>query len=57
MVLAGADGRVIHQLVGDATNVNLGRFFVAGMGDVDGDTRVDLLLSAASGDTVYLVST
>lgn len=41
-VFSGADGALVHELVGVGTSVNLGRFFVAGLDDVDGDGVADV---------------
>ncbi len=41
-VFSGADGSLVHTLKGDPTTVDLGWFFVAGAGDVDGDGVPDI---------------
>jgi hypothetical protein len=41
-VFSGRRGRLLHLLRGDARSVDFGWFFVAGVGDVDGDRRRDL---------------
>ena len=40
--ISGADGSVLRTMTGDSTTVDLGWFFVAGVGDVDGDGVVDI---------------
>lgn len=41
-VFSGADGGLLHELTGAGTSGNLGRFFVAGLDDVDGDGVADV---------------
>lgn len=41
-VYSGADGSLVHTLEGDPTTVDLGWFFVATVGDVDGDGVPDI---------------
>ena len=56
IVFSGRNGRVLVDLVSTVESEALG-FDAVGLGDVDGDGRVDLLLSAAVGETVYVVGT
>jgi hypothetical protein len=48
-VFSGRDGRRLYALP-------FGTFFLAGAGDVNRDHRLDLLASAAEGDTVYMIA-
>lgn len=54
-VYSGATGEVIRTWVSERAGEQLG-FDAIGLGDTDGDGDIDLLLTAASGDAVYLVS-
>jgi hypothetical protein len=54
-VFSGATGRVLRTWTSTVTGENLG-FDAVGVGDTNRDGKLDLLLSAAEGDTVYLVS-
>src|SRR4051812_34211689 len=40
--ISGRTGAVLHQMTGDATTLDLGWFFVAGVGDLDGDGVSDI---------------
>jgi hypothetical protein len=54
-VRSGRTGRVLRTITSTTANENLG-FDAVGVGDVDRDRRSDLLVSAAEGDTVYLLA-
>ena len=54
-VHSGRTGRVLRVITSTIANEQLG-FDAVGLGDVNRDRRVDLLLSAASGSSVYLVA-
>ena len=54
-VRSGRTGNVLRTITSTTENENLG-FDVVGVGDVNRDRRLDLLISAAEGDTVYLVA-
>jgi hypothetical protein len=54
-VHSGRTGRVLRTITSTTAGENLG-FDAVGVGDVDRDHRPDLLLSAASGSTVYLIA-
>ncbi len=54
-VRSGRTGRVLRTITSTTAGENLG-FDAVGVGDVNRDRRLDLLLSAAEGDTVYLVA-
>jgi FG-GAP-like repeat len=54
-VFSGRSGGVLRTITSTTANENLG-FDAVGVGDVNRDHRPDLLLSAASGSTVYLVA-
>ena len=54
-VFSGATGRVLRTITSTTAGENLG-FDAVGVGDVNRDGEPDLLLSAASGDSVYLVA-
>jgi hypothetical protein len=55
-LFSGRTGDVIGEIVGRTAFEQLG-FDAVGLGDVDGDGRIDLLLSGANGDAVYVVRT
>jgi hypothetical protein len=55
-VVSGRTGRVIRTYAGVIPGGNLG-FDAQGLGDVNHDGRPDLVISAATADTVYVVST
>ena len=55
-VYSGRTGRRIWSDVSAIAGENLG-FDAVGIGDVTGDGHPELLVSAASGDTVYVLST
>lgn len=54
-VFSGATGAVLRTISGANPGYQLG-FDVVSLGDVDGDARPDLLMSAASGNTMYIVA-
>ena len=54
-VRSGRTGGVLRTITSTTANENLG-FDAVGVGDVNRDRRPDLLLSAAEGDTVYVVA-
>lgn len=54
-VYSGQTGALLRTYVSTVAGENLG-FDAVGLGDVDGDGHVDLALTAASGDRVYIVS-
>ncbi len=54
-VFSGADGSELQRFVHTIANAQLG-FDAVGIGDVNGDGRFDYLLSAANGNTVYVVA-
>ena len=54
-LLRAARGSVLRTITSTTAGENLG-FDAVGVGDVNRDGRPDLLLSAAEGDTVYLVA-
>jgi FG-GAP repeat len=54
-VRSGRTGRVLRTITSTTAGEQLG-FDAVGVGDVSRDGRPDLLLSAAEGDTVYLVA-
>ena len=51
----GSDGALLRTITSTTAGENLG-FDAMGIGDVNGDGVGDLLLSAAEGDTVYLIA-
>jgi hypothetical protein len=55
VVRSGRSGGVLRTITSTTAGENLG-FDAVGVGDVDRDRRIDLLLSAATGATVYLVA-
>lgn len=54
-VYSGADGSVLQLMTHQIAGSNLG-FDAVGLGDVNGDQKLDFLMSAATGDRVYVVS-
>ena len=54
-IFSGADGTLIGSVTSRTIGENLG-FDAVGLGDVDGDGRDDLLVSAATGRSVYIIS-
>jgi hypothetical protein len=54
-VFSGADGSAIRTITSTTPGENFG-FDAVGIGDVDGNHSPDLLVSAASGDTVYVIA-
>ena len=54
-IRSGRTGEIIGRIKSRIGGENLG-FDAVGLGDVDGDGRDDLALSAASGNSVYVVS-
>jgi hypothetical protein len=56
IVYSGRTGRVLFDHRGTVAGETLG-YDAVGLGDVNRDGRVDLLVSAAVGDAVYVVST
>lgn len=54
-VYSGANGSVLQTMTHQIAGSNLG-FDAVGMGDINGDQKLDFLLSAATGDRVYVVS-
>jgi hypothetical protein len=54
-VFSGADGTLIGSVTSRTLGENLG-FDTVGLGDVDGDGRDDLMVSAATGRSVYIIS-
>jgi hypothetical protein len=55
-VYSGRTGRVLFDHIGHNENETLG-YDAVGLGDINRDGRVDLLLSGAINDVVYIVST
>ncbi|MCW6006409.1 FG-GAP-like repeat-containing protein [Micromonospora sp. CPCC 205371] len=56
IVYSGRTGRKLFDYASQNAGETLG-YDAVGLGDVNGDGRIELLLSAAVGDVVYLVST
>ncbi|WP_433367182.1 integrin alpha [Actinoplanes sp. CA-142083] len=56
VVYSGRTGRVLRDMRSSVANELLG-YDAVGIGDVNRDGRVDLLVSAAGGDTVYVLGT
>ena len=54
-IFSGRTGSLIGSITSRTIGENLG-FDAVGLGDVDGDGHDDLLVSAATGNTVYVVS-
>jgi len=54
-VRSGRTGNLLRTITSTTAGENLG-FDVVGVGDVNRDGRIDLLISAAEGDTVYVVA-
>jgi hypothetical protein len=55
-VFSGTDGAVLRTVTSTKAAENFG-FDTVGLGDVDGDGEIDLLVSAATGNAIYLVGT
>lgn len=55
-VHSGRDGTVLRTITSKKDGENFG-FDATGLGDVDGDGAIDLLVSAATANTVYLIGT
>ncbi|GIF01681.1 integrin alpha [Paractinoplanes rishiriensis] len=56
VVYSGRTGRILRDLRSPVANELFG-YDAVGIGDVDRDGRADLLVSAAGGDTVYVIGT
>ena len=54
-IFSGATGKIIRTITSTTAGENLG-FDAVGVGDVNHDGEPDLLVSAAEGDTVYLIA-
>ena len=54
-ISSGATGANLRTITSTTAGENLG-FDAVGVGDVNRDRRPDLLASAASGDTVYMIA-
>lgn len=54
-VYSGADGKRLRTIVGDQPGHSFG-FDAVGLGDTDGDGLIDFLVSAASGNHVYVMA-
>jgi hypothetical protein len=54
-IFSGVDGSLIRRITSTTAFENLG-FDAVGVGDLDDDGVPDLLISAASGDRVYVVA-
>jgi hypothetical protein len=54
-IFSGRDGSLLRSITSLTGNEQLG-FDAVGIGDVDGDHRVDLLATAANGETVYVIA-
>lgn len=54
-IYSGRSGRLIRRITSTTAEENLG-FDALGIASVNGDRKPDLLLSAAEGDTLYLVA-
>ncbi len=54
-IRSGATGRVLRTITSATPMENFG-FDAVGIGDVNGDGRIDYLVSAANRDTVYIIS-
>lgn len=53
-VYSGRTGAVLRTITSTTNGENLG-FDAVGVGDVNGDSIIDLMLSAATGNTVYVI--
>lgn len=54
-VFSGADGSVLRTITSTTPGETFG-YDAVGVGDVNGDGRIDYLVSAATADTVYLIA-
>lgn len=54
-VYSGATGKRLRTIIGEDAGASFG-FDAIGLGDTDGDGHIDFLVSAASGDAVYLMA-
>ena len=54
-IFSGVDGSLLRTITSTTANEELG-FDAVGVGDTNGDGIPDLLVSAAQGDTVYLIA-
>jgi hypothetical protein len=54
-IRSGADGSLLRSITSATPGENFG-FDAVGIGDVNGDGRPDLLVSAATGETVYVIA-
>ena len=54
-LFSGADGSLLRTITSTTAGENLG-FDAVGLGDVNGDEIPDALVSAATGDRVYIVA-
>jgi hypothetical protein len=54
-LFSGRTGAKLRTITSTTEGENLG-FDAVGVGDVDRDRRIDLLASAAEGDTVYMIA-
>jgi hypothetical protein len=54
-IRSGATGRVLRTITSTTPMENFG-FDAVGLGDLNGDGRIDYLVSAANRDTVYVIS-
>ena len=54
-IFSGADGSLLRRITSTTANENFG-FDAVGIGDVNGDDVPDALVSAATGDHVYIIA-
>ena len=54
-IYSGFDGSVLETFTSTLAGANVG-FDAVGLGDINGDERLDFLLAGATGDVVYVVS-
>ena len=54
-LFSGRDGSLLRTITSTTAGENLG-FDAVGLGDVNGDWRPDALVSAATGDRVYVIA-